>query len=50
MIELLQWSHIFSDVEIGFPVIVGGDYSIASMEPHLFRRGNIYDCRKRKQK
>ena len=40
----LQWSHIFSDVEMLQWRRVRANCRRASMEPHLFRRGN---CRKR---
>ena len=37
---LLQWGHVFSDVEIPFPSLKFIDAPVPSMGPRLFRRGN----------
>ena len=39
----LQWSHVFSNVEMFEPKISLPDSLIASMEPRLFKRGNFDD-------
>ena len=37
---MLQWGHVFSDVEISFLSPKGIQSSLSSMGPRLFRRGN----------
>jgi len=37
---LLQWSHVFSNVEMANAGELKGKRSIASMEPRFFKRGN----------
>ncbi len=38
--NLLQWNHVFSNVEIGQSELLGDSLADASMEPRFFKRGN----------
>ena len=40
--NVLQWNHIFSNVEISILHNLQIKTKTASMEPHLFKRGNMY--------
>ena len=38
--DLLQWNHVFSNVEISFSSGRSKKFYLASMEPRFFKRGN----------
>ncbi len=40
--SLLQWGHVFSDVETWVKLASNNLFRIASMGPRLFRRGNLF--------